>query len=204
MIAVVVALLIYGYVHSLLASQELKSFFRQRLGERAFLGFYRLGYNIFAIVSIVPVWALYTFRPGDTIWSIDLRWEPVLFIIQLIGQIGLVISLLQIDLGRFSGLTQVWAYFTGGELPLPEERLKTGGLYAIVRHPLYIFALMTIWPVTTMTQAYLGFCIGATAYFLIGSIYEEKRMVTYYGDEYQQYREKVRWMLPLPKFSNKS
>jgi len=204
MFAVLIGLLLWGYVHSVFASKSVKDAIRKRIGERAFHAFYRAGYNIFALISIAPILWLVTRNPEDIVWELDLAWETPLNIISTIGLLGLVVSLIQIDLGRFVGITQIWAYLTDKPLPLPDPPLQTGGLYRFSRHPLYVFSLMTIWPVLTMTEAYLGWCIGTTAYFLIGSLYEEKRMVERFGAPYEAYRRRVSWMLPLPRFDNNS
>jgi methanethiol S-methyltransferase len=199
MIPVLIGMLIYGIVHSLLAALNVKDAFRRRFGERAYHGLYRLLYNLFALVTIVPIALLVVFRPGETVWQVDLRWELPLLAIQALGLVGFVLALLKIDLGRFGGLRQLRAYLNGEPLPLPPEGLQTSGVYAWVRHPLYLFSMMVIWPVTTMTGAYLGFCIGTTLYFLVGSYFEEKRMLSEFGQTYRDYRARVPWLLPLPR-----
>jgi methanethiol S-methyltransferase len=198
------AMLLYGLLHSILAGQRVKTTFRQRYGERAYHGLYRFLYNALAVILFVPVVLLVIFNPGGVIWSIRLDWELPLLIIQVVGIGGVVLALLQIDLLRFVGLRQVAAFLNGQPLPLPEETMQRGGIYAYVRHPLYFFSLLVIWPVTTMTGSYLGFCIGATAYFLIGSLYEERRLVAVFGEEYITYRRSVPWLVPFLRLRNKS
>jgi protein-S-isoprenylcysteine O-methyltransferase Ste14 len=200
MLLVLISMLIYGLIHSLLASREVKDAFQGRLGERVYHGFYRLIYTIIAVVTFLPIAGLVILREGDVVWSIPLEWEPVLFVVQMIGIVGFLVSVFQIDGMRFLGLRQAWAYFNGEPLPLPAEPLSTKGVYAIVRHPLYLFSLLVIWPVQTMTEAYLGFAIGATLYFIVGSYYEERRMVEVFGDQYQAYRERVPWLIPFLRF----
>lgn len=204
MIAVIAALLVWGFVHSLLAGQAPRHWVRQRFGERAYHGFYRLGYNFFAGLSILPVLALMAALPRRIVWEIDPNLSFILLIIQAIGVIGLLISVAQIDGSRFLGLSQLRAYLTGAPLPLPDEKLQTGGIYAITRHPLYLFSLLTIWPMPRMSDIYLGFALAATLYFIVGSLYEERRMVNYFGQEYLDYRARVPWMLPLPRFADKT
>jgi protein-S-isoprenylcysteine O-methyltransferase Ste14 len=104
---------------------------------------------------------------------------------------------LQIDTGRFLGISQLSAYQLGRELPLPSEPLQTGGVYRIVRHPLYLFSLMLIWPTATMRAGYFGFCVGTTIYFLIGSLFEERRLLAGFGPAYSDYRDRVAWMIPF-------
>ena len=196
-IIVFISMLIYGIIHSI-AAGRFKTVFRMQFGERAYEGLYRLLYNIFAVISLAPVSYLFTFHPGNIVWEINLQYEPILLIIQAIGLIGSAISLFQIDLGYFLGVTQFINYIRNkGENQAEEEQMQRGGLYAFVRHPLYLFSILAIWPVTTMTEAYLGFCLGVTAYFVIGSLYEERRLAEKFGEQYRLYQQNVPWLIPF-------
>lgn len=203
MFPVFLGMLLYGLVHSLLAGQQMKVAVRKRIGERAYQGLYRITYNLFAVLSILPILILIAKRPGENVWSFHERWEAPLLIIRVIALIGFLVSSLHIDILRFLGIRQLFAHVNGDPLPLPEEKLNTSGVYRLVRHPLYLFSLMLIWPVMTMSEGYFGFCIGATIYLAVGSLYEERRMVGYFGEEYIQYRSRVPWMLPFPRYNMK-
>ena len=162
MIAVLLAIVAFGFIHSILASKEAKRAFQEKYGERAFHGLYRLIYNIITVFTLLPVAWLMVSQSNWVVWSVESPITVLFLILQGIGVIGLLISVLQIDGGQFLGTSQARAYFMGGELPLPKEPLSVKGVYALVRHPLYLFSLMVIWFVPTMSEGYLGFCIGAT------------------------------------------
>ncbi len=187
----------FGFLHSILASKEAKQAFRERFGERAYHGLYRLMYNILAGVTLIPVVVLMMVAPSRVVWTVESPVSIAFLVLQLIGVIGLLVSIAQIDGGQFLGTSQAIAYFRGDALPLPKEPLSVSGVYALVRHPLYFFSLLVIWFVPTMSEGYLGFCIGATLYFVIGSWYEERRLLDYFGDEYRAYQRKVAWMIPF-------
>ncbi|MDX1991550.1 MAG: hypothetical protein SF029_04140 [bacterium] len=59
MIEVVAAFFLYAVVHSLLAGKRAKQTVRKWLGERAYHGLYRIGYNIFAVLTVLHL------IPGD-------------------------------------------------------------------------------------------------------------------------------------------
>ncbi len=198
MTLVLLAMLFFGVVHTLTAGR-FKVVFRKWFGERAYHGLYRLLYNGFSLISLLPAAALMAFNDGGVVWQVPASLEGVFLAIQAAGLLGLVVSVLQIDALRFAGVTQFLNYVTGRTLPLADEPLQTGGLYAWVRHPLYLFSLMVVWPVTTMTWGYLGLSIGITAYFIIGSRYEERRLLAAYGETYARYRAHVPWLLPYPR-----
>ncbi len=198
MTLVLFAMLLFGVIHSLTAGR-FKAVFRRWFGERAYHGLYRILYNGFALISLAPTMWLMAFNSGGVVWQVPTPFEIVFGGIQAIGLIGLVVSMLQIDVLRFAGVTQFFNYLTGGTLPLADEPLQTSGVYAWVRHPLYLFSLMIVWPVTTMTWGYLGLSIGVTLYFIVGSLYEEQRLLAAYGEVYARYRAHVPWLLPYPR-----
>lgn len=197
MIAVLLAIVAFGFIHSILASKEAKQAFQQRFGDRAYHGLYRLVYNIISAMTLLPVGWLMIATPSRVVWTVEAPMSIVFLVLQLIGVIGLLASVLQIDSGQFLGTSQAIAYFRGDPLPLPKEPLSVKGVYALVRHPLYLFSLLVLWFVPTMSEGYLGLCIGATLYFIIGSWYEERRLIAYFGDEYRAYQQKVAWMIPF-------
>lgn len=190
---------VWAVIHSLLVGTRPRVWFRNQFGEHAFHGWYRFVYNVIAAVTLLPTSFLFVAFPDGVLWEIPSTFMPVLFVIQVIGFIGFAASLLQVDLLRFLGLRQAWAYLTDGPLPLPPERMQYGGVFRLVRHPLYLFSLMLIWSVPVMSGAYFGFCLGVTAYFVLGSLVEEQRLVQSQGESYLRYRQQVPWLLPLPR-----
>jgi protein-S-isoprenylcysteine O-methyltransferase Ste14 len=198
-LTVLALILVYGAFHSLLAAFGVKTFFMNVLGQRAYLGLYRLFFNAVAVVTLLPIFGYMAVAPGDTIWSVDAPWSYGLLALQAAGLLGLTISLLQIDWQRFAGLREFAAWLSGDPLPLPPEELQTGGVYALMRHPLYLFSLLLIWPIPAMSAALLGFNIGATVYFVIGSLLEEQKLLRVFGQSYAEYRARVPWMIPFTR-----
>jgi len=200
MITVLLATMAYAAVHSLLASNTVKGVFQRIFDDRIFHGLYRVLYNVVAVVTFIPVWLLVQApQNAEIVWQFDENWKTFLLIIQGIGLVGVVIAVLQINWMRFGGVSQLLAYLLGKKLPFAAETLQTGGFYAFSRHPLYLFSLLAIWPVQVISEGYLGLCIGISIYFVVGSFLEERRMIADLGQDYLDYRERVPWMLPVPR-----
>ncbi len=193
----IVAMVGFGVLHSMLARLAVKAWIRDRLGERAFEGFYRLVYNAFSVISFLPVVAVLFVAPGPTVWQVNGMGAWGLRLLQLAGLAGLTVSVLQIDGWRFMGVSQAVAYFAGKPLPLPEEALITSGVYRLVRHPLYLFSLMVLWFTPSMTLTGLVFAAMATLYFAVGSVLEERTMARLFGQPYVEYQQQVPWMIPF-------
>jgi protein-S-isoprenylcysteine O-methyltransferase Ste14 len=95
------------------------------------------------------------------------------------------------------GLRQVYLHLQGRPYePLP---FKTPGLYRYVRHPLYLGWFFAFWATPTMSAGHLEFSIATTAYILIAIIFEERDLVTFHGELYVRYRERVSMIIPLPR-----
>ena len=198
-LAVLGALLLYGALHSATASDRWKGRVSGLLGERAFLGLYRLFYSIVSMLTLLPILRLMAAWPGRTVWSVEGMAADVLLVVRALSGIGLAAALLQIDVLRFLGIKEAIAYVRGRPLPLPLEPLVTRGVYRLVRHPLYLFSLIALWSSPTMTESALGLVLGATLYFMLGSILEERKMARAFGPDYATYRETVPWLIPFMK-----
>lgn len=195
-----VAFLVWALVHSLTVARQVKTWVRERIGRRAYDGFYRLAYNLFSVLSILPLLYLLATRvPSTILWRIrpPLTW---LFAgVQLLGLAGLAVSLWQTDVWRFAGVKQALRYIQGAEDPDPPGEFVQIGAYQWMRHPLYFFSMLFIWFTPIMTVNTLLFNILASIYFLVGALHEERRLLAEFGEAYRRYRERVPGFLPWPR-----
>jgi protein-S-isoprenylcysteine O-methyltransferase Ste14 len=193
--------IMWAVLHSVTAAASTKQVIRQIMGDYAYEGLYRLLYNLFAIITILPVlYLLITQVPAVPIWIVPLPFNFIMNGVQLIGLIGLAIVLWQTDIWDFAGLRQAWHYFSGDEKPIPPPKLITNGLYGFVRHPLYFFSLLFLWFNPVMGLNGLIFAIASTLYFWIGSIYEERKLLAFFGEAYRRYQQQVPRLIPFLYF----
>lgn len=197
MIWFIISFVIWALVHSVSASTSTKTAFRKRFGERAYQGQYRLLYNLISVVTFLPIlYILWLQIPQIKLWSIPFPWYFLTMGIQLLALIGLAISLLQTDVWSFVGLRQAFRFMQGVEDPAVPEQFVTSGTYGWVRHPLYFFSLVILWLNPEMTLGSLLFNVLATLYFWIGSVYEERRLLAAYGEDYEDYQRDVPRLFP--------
>ena len=135
---------VWGIVHSLLASLAFKDFFRKTLGD-AFMRAYRLGYNIFSVLSLLPILWLMWILPNRVVYLIPAPWKYLMLAGQGVAAFLLLYGVLQTDTLSFVGLRQLV------ERDSKPGVLVTSGLYRFVRHPLYSAGLLFLWLTTTMT-----------------------------------------------------
>jgi len=180
---------LWGLVHSLLASLKVKEAIQQALNAPA-MSWYRLAYNLFAVISFLPVMILASFMTDKPLYAIPVPWLYATLVIQLAAVIALAVGLLQTDVWSFIGLRQVM----GGE---SRGSIVTDGLYRYVRHPLYAAGLVFIWftPVMTWNRFVLYFSL--TLYIIIGAYFEERKLLREFGRDYYEYKVRTPMLIPF-------
>ena len=187
------AFVVYAIVHSLLASLWAKQKARLSLGDRG-NRIYRLAYNLFSGITFIPVLAVPAAFPGDTLYRLAIPWLVISTALQLLGALIILVGMLQTDIWHFIGIRQLL-----DPSQADNATMITHGLYRYIRHPLYTGGLLFIWFIPMMTTSLLALNLAATLYLYIGSIFEERRLIAEFGDDYRQYQQRVARFLPLSK-----
>jgi methanethiol S-methyltransferase len=78
----------------------------------------------------------------------------------------------------------------------PVTELQTGGLYAIVRHPLLTGMVLAFWATPQMGASHLLFAFVSTAYIAVGMRFEERDLRRSFGASYDAYAAHVPALLP--------
>ena len=112
-------------------------------------------------------------------------WGLVLFSTYLINHFDLF------------GLRQVDTYRRGKEY----EHLPFGTpvVYRIIRHPIMLGFIIAFWSAPVMSQGRLLFAAVTTAYILVAIQLEERDLVSFHGQAYEDYRQEVSMLIPVPK-----
>jgi len=184
------AIIVWGFVHSLLATVATRARVREWFGPGSDR-WYRLAYNMIGILTFLPILGLLAMYPGETLYVIPTPWSYLTLAGQLLAVVALGIGLLQ---------TGVWSFLGFEQLLIPtatsEPQMVTSGLYRWVRHPLYTAGLAFIWLTPVMTVNLLLLNLGLTIYLVVGAIYEERKLVRDFGEEYINYQERVPMLIP--------
>jgi methanethiol S-methyltransferase len=183
------AVLIWGVVHTVLASTGAKDWVQRLLG-KAGVRFYRFAYNIFSVISFLPILWLMVVLPDRVLYQIPVPWMYLSLAGQFVAVVLLVVGVLQTDTLSFVGLRQL---FEGKER---SSRLTTRGLYRWVRHPLYTAGLFIIWLTPVVSQNFLIISVAATVYIIVGVIFEERKLEREFGAAYAMYKAATPMLIP--------
>jgi protein-S-isoprenylcysteine O-methyltransferase Ste14 len=189
---ILAALGVYGVFHSLIASLGAKRFARRIFGS-AVDRYYRLVFSMLGGITFLPVLALSAWLPDQVLYRLPFPWAILFILLQALGLIFFVWSLAVTDLWAFLGLRQLATASTD------VEHLTLDGPYRLVRHPMYTSTLMVLWFTPLMTVNLLALNLGVTAYFILGGVFEERKLLRQFGQVYADYRQRTPMLLPCPR-----
>ena len=184
--------ILWCFLHSFLITTRTTIWLRKRLGEK--IVFYRIIYNLFSLITVLPLLYWQGTIPGPTVIPLP----PFLMIFKYIalgfGVIVVAGSFASVDVQEFIGIRQM---ISGDQQKEKDPVISKHGLYGIVRHPMYFGGI--IYFTASMTDAplpqFLGYLI-LTIYMVIGTVREDRRLAMELGDVYRNYQKEVPMILP--------
>jgi methanethiol S-methyltransferase len=191
--------IIFCFLHSALISVSVSDYFQRKLKET--YRFYRLFYNIFSIVTLIPV----------VIYSRSIRQEPffvwngyllsVKYLLILTGILCFVLGAQRYSASRFFGFAQI----KEGKSPNlinKSGKLSSRGILGVVRHPFYAGIFPLIWA-NDLDVTALIINVILSIYVVIGTLLEERKLIAEFGDAYLNYQQRVSMLFPLQWIKNK-
>jgi len=188
----------YGALHSAMISPGATRFLKARLGGG--FRFYRLFFNGVALLTLIPlVWYSRSLEGPPSF-----RWQGTLlgvrYALQACGALLFLAGGLHYDLKQFVGIGQLRGPSSGGLAS--GGGLDSSGVLGLVRHPWYTGLLLLLWArdldaVRAVVSATL------TAYVVVGTLLEERKLVAEFGGAYSCYQATVSMFLPFKRLSNR-
>ena len=185
----------YCVIHSVLISITVTDFLRRALGDR--YRFYRLFFNIFSVTTLVPL-LMYSHSAR---WKTEplFTWDGYVRVIQYcltaLGAVLAITGARHYNMFQFVGIQQILKGRSGGAMTESGE-FDSSGVLGIVRHPWYLAVFILLW---ARDFNLAGFTINVilSAYLLIGTLLEERKLVLEFGEKYKAYQRQVSMLIPL-------
>jgi len=179
-------------LHSTLVATTVTDTMKKKLGDR--FRFYRLLYNVVSLVTLIPlVYYSLTIRQPPFF-----RWEGYLVIVRyllLATSISLFVAgARHYNMSQLFGIRQIK---TGRVSRAVSEydTFDTSGILGVIRHPWYIAGVLLVWA-GDINLSTLLINIVISAYFVIGTFLEERKLLLEFGDRYREYRRNVSMFIP--------
>ena len=180
-------------LHSAMISISVTEYFKKCLGPK--YRFYRLFFNIIAILTLIPVVLFaYSIRTQAIFqWNGHMRLGQVLIL-------GIAVLLFflggrHFDIRQVLGIRQIREGISNKAITDTGE-LDTSGVRGITRHPWYLATILLIWA-RQMDISAICVNLMLTSYLIVGTYLEEKKLVREFGENYQKYQKKVSMLVPF-------
>jgi protein-S-isoprenylcysteine O-methyltransferase Ste14 len=179
-------------LHSTLIATTVADYMRKKLGDR--FRFYRLSYNTVSLVTLVPV-LYYSILIRD---APIFRWEGHLVILKyllLVTSIYLFVAGgRHYSMSQLVGIRQIKTGRANRTLS-EYDMFDTSGILSAIRHPWYTAGIVVVWARDISLSAFLiNFII--SAYFVIGTILEERKLLLEFGGRYRECQKNVSMFIP--------
>ena len=183
-------ILLWGVQHSIIARPWFKSALTRAIPPAAERSTYILASGL-CLLAIVFYWQ------GNSlpVWSVA-GLEIPMRILSLAGWGLSVWATFQIDHFDLFGLKKPFCALRG--IHAKEKQFVTPFLYRHMRHPIQTGVLIGMWSQATMSQGQLLLTASMTAYVFIGLFYEERDLVSQFGNRYRTYMNRVPRLFPRP------
>jgi methanethiol S-methyltransferase len=179
----------FGVQHSVMARQGFKRAWTKIVPATAERSVYVLASSLTLIVFVM-FWA-----PIPTVvWSVGAPMAYVLWAIFALGWGTVLLSTFLINHFELFGLQQAWHNLRNRAAAAPQ--FHTPLLYRFVRHPLYLGFVLAFWATPVMTIGHLVLAAGMTVYIVVAIGYEERDLISLFGEQYSDYRRRVGMLVP--------
>ncbi len=182
-------------LHSLLISRFFIAIMKDIWGIN--FAYYRLAYNTFSLLTLLPVVIYQLLLSEKIIFSWPGPWNLLKFGMYLASFVLFYGGYRVFDMRYVLGIQQVHEMREGGKIEAMD--FNTSGILEYVRHPWYSGAILLVWAFGTITDVSLVSKIILTAYIIIGTFLEEKKLIHEIGEPYLEYCKRVPMLIPWKK-----
>ena len=181
---------LFGFQHSVMARQGFKRAWTKVVAPPI----ERSVYVLFASTVLIVLFAFWRPIAGD-VWNVgNPLGRTILWALFAAGWGIVLLSTFLINHFELFGLQQTWFHLRGREAAPPVFHQPL--FYKWVRHPLYLGFFLAFWATPHMSYGHLLLSIGVSIYMLIAIRYEERDLISLFGDQYAQYRARVGMLIP--------
>jgi len=210
----ILTFILLGVFHSIAAQDWFKDNLKKITGEYFVDHFWRINYCIISLglLKVFEVFAHLSFKQNSPLFTYPVWAQAIMATFNFTGIVILYWSFVQSDFFEYWGVKQCaigiaklfnpkikWDPYKNY---FGTRRLETKGIYKFARHPMLTGGFLVIVTQNT-TPATLLYTLLYTTYVLIGIIFEERRLIRVFGNDYRKYQSDVGAFFPKIKILNR-
>ncbi len=189
---------VFSAIHSIMASSYLKK--KINLLNQIFKSYYRIIFNLVSTVLLLPIAYEYYLLPSEVVFTTTLFYQIAGSLLSVTGVYIVIDGFKNYRTDEFLGTYQIKNHHD-----FHPSKLSRDGWNGIVRHPLYFGGILLIIGLFIIIPTIkLGLtAILVIVYLYIGSIWEEKKLKSEFGSDYEAYKREVSMLIPFKWIINK-
>lgn len=185
-------LLLFGIQHSGMARRSFKRLWNRLFPEPL----QRSTYNL-ASAAALALMLIYWQPLAGVVWDFASVPAVIVFFVAFIAGVGIAVwASSTLESADLSGLPQVRAYVEAREYQGPP--LQIPRVYRLVRHPMWLGAILLVWAAPQMTVGRFLMASATTVYALVGAWLTERDLLARFGEAYRQYQGQTPMLIPRP------
>jgi len=189
----------FGVIHSAFISLRFTNWAARVMGK--YFVFYRLIYNIKSIIFFIVLVMITNTLDSELVVYFTYPWTILQLFLLITAGVTMIWCFWGYDVLEFLGVRQIMNLFDTKDSVQKKEITKKG-LLKFVRHPLYVLFIIIMWLLDS-TRVGIFVRLILTAYIIIGTWLEEKKLVKEFGTAYIQYQKEVPMFIPFTKKRHK-
>lgn len=154
----------------------------------------RSTFVLFASLALLLLY--WQWRPiPQTVWVVQNEVvRALIYTLFFIGWGIVFLGTFMINHFDLFGLRQVFLYAKNNSYE--DLGFRTPFFYRFLRHPIMLGFIIAFWATPVMSVGHLLFAIATTIYILVAIQLEEHDLISYFGEQYREYRRRTPMLIP--------
>jgi protein-S-isoprenylcysteine O-methyltransferase Ste14 len=157
-------------------------------------------FNLVSTILLMPILYEYFTLPLEFIFTTSLTYQITGSLLSIAGVYILIDGFKNYRTDEFVGIYQIKNHHE-----FHPSKLSRSGWNGVVRHPLYFGGIVLIIGLLLISPSIKLGVTGllAIAYLYVGTLWEEKKLISEFGSTYKDYKTEVSMLFPIKWVRNK-